>query len=223
MILHLVLKNDWDKLPPMQHYVPESIAKEGFIHCTANQAGLLKVANTFYRSIKGDFLVLEIDETKVNALVKWEAPAHPTPLPVVAATVSNGLPPEVINELGESSRAVSAPAELPIQFPHIYGALNREAVIGIRPILRAGDGTFVGYGELLAKSPTVQPAPQPIEPKPVVTPPSPAAKPIDTRTPIVQAAEELLEATDGFSEELKRLRGRVEAKMASLDEEIAKL
>jgi len=223
MILHLVLKNDWDKLPPMQHYVPESIAKEGFIHCTANQAGLLKVANTFYRSIKGDFLVLEIDETKVNALVKWEAPAHPAPLPVVAATVSNGLPPEVINELGESSRVVSAPVELPIQFPHIYGALNRDAVVGIRPILRAGDGTFVGYGELLAKSPTVQPALQPIEPKPVVAPPSPAPKPIDTRTPIVQAAEELLEATDGFSEELKRLRGRVEAKMASLDEEIAKL
>jgi hypothetical protein len=62
-----------------------------------------------------------------------------------------------------------------------------------------------------------------IEPKPFVTPSSPAPKPIDTRTPIVQAAEELLDATDGFSEELKRLRGRVEAKMASLDEEIAKL
>ena len=32
-------------------------------------------------------------------------------------------------------------------FPHIYGALNREAVIGIRPMPRAADGTFLAVGD----------------------------------------------------------------------------
>lgn len=218
MILHLVLKSDWEKLPPTQHYVPESVAKEGFIHCTATQAGLLTVANTFYKAIAGDFWALEIDENKVNALVKWEAPAHPAPLPQPASNEgANGLSPTVVNELGDSSRPTPATA-LPTQFPHIYGPLNRSAVTGIRPVLRAADGAFVGYGDLLStmSPPTQSPSASP-------APPTQPAAPNDPRTPVMKAADELVDATDQFSEELKRLRSRVEAKMSLLDEEIAKL
>jgi uncharacterized protein (DUF952 family) len=32
------------------------------------------------------------------------------------------------------------PAEV---FPHIYGPLNRDAIVGVRPIQRAADGTFL--------------------------------------------------------------------------------
>ncbi|MCW1968830.1 MAG: DUF952 domain-containing protein [Anaerolineae bacterium] len=234
MILHLVLKSDWEKLPPTQHYVPESLAKEGFIHCTATQSGLLSVANTFYKAIAGEFWVLEIDENKVNALVKWEAPAHPTPVPQPAGNENTkALSASVVNELGDSRR-VPPPAELPTQFPHIYGPLNRSAVTGIRPVLRAADGAFVGYGDLLTNAPppvqaqstntapqTPHVSPQPSAPTQTTPPrPAPAA---DPRTPIMKAADELVDATDEFSEELKRLRGRVEAKMSQLDEEIAKL
>ncbi len=28
-------------------------------------------------------------------------------------------------------------------YPHIYGALNRDAIVSIVPVLRAGDGTFL--------------------------------------------------------------------------------
>jgi glutathione S-transferase len=33
-------------------------------------------------------------------------------------------------------------------FPHIYGPIFPAAVVGIRPVLRDGDGTFTGIGAL---------------------------------------------------------------------------
>jgi len=30
-------------------------------------------------------------------------------------------------------------------FPHIYGPIDRKAIVGVRPIQRTGDGTFVGW------------------------------------------------------------------------------
>ena len=30
-------------------------------------------------------------------------------------------------------------------FPHIYGAIDRQAIVDVRPIQRADDGTFVGW------------------------------------------------------------------------------
>ena len=32
------------------------------------------------------------------------------------------------------------------RFPHIYGALNRAAVVGIRTVTRSGDGLFIAVG-----------------------------------------------------------------------------
>lgn len=32
-------------------------------------------------------------------------------------------------------------------FPHIYGPLNLDAVVDVRPIRRAADGTFLGIGK----------------------------------------------------------------------------
>jgi len=32
-------------------------------------------------------------------------------------------------------------------YPHVYGPLRRDAVLGVRPVLRDGKGRFVGYGE----------------------------------------------------------------------------
>jgi uncharacterized protein (DUF952 family) len=31
-------------------------------------------------------------------------------------------------------------------YPHIYGSLNRDAVVGIRPVERAADGTYLAIG-----------------------------------------------------------------------------
>jgi uncharacterized protein (DUF952 family) len=31
-------------------------------------------------------------------------------------------------------------------YPHVYGPLRRDAVRGVRPVLRDGEGRFLGYG-----------------------------------------------------------------------------
>lgn len=112
-ILHLIRAEDYNALAEGEPWQPESLATEGFIHCTAEPEVLLQVANSFYRQTSGDYLVLVIDPAKVTAPVKYEAPAQP------AGPLANHL------------------------FPHIYGPLNREAIIAVRPTRRAADGTFL--------------------------------------------------------------------------------
>ena len=80
---------------------------------------MLKIANRFYKNLPGELLVLVIDADNVAAEVKWEAPAHPD---------------------GGDSRAASAGEP---SFPHIYGPLNRDAIVEIHPATRADGGTFL--------------------------------------------------------------------------------
>lgn len=210
-ILHLISKADydaWQAQPATEPLKPASLAREGFIHCTAGDDLMLTVANLFYKDQAGDFLALEIDESKVTAPVKWEAPASPAP----AATedAASAMPPEAQAEFG-SPPATSEPDEtLPagepaLTFPHIYGPLNRDAVTGTRKLTRAADGAFTGYAP--AQSPESARDPN---------------NPLNIKTPS-QMAQELLDATDEFSESLKRFKDSVEGRMAEIDEKIKKL
>ncbi len=61
------------------------------------------MANDLYRE-QADLLLLCIDESNLSAELRWEAPAHPTPMGA--------------NHTIEDSA-----------FPHIYGELNLEAVV----------------------------------------------------------------------------------------------
>lgn len=63
----------WRKQQPDQPYRHESLAQEGFIHCTGDAARLTWVANQFYRREAADFLILWIDEARVVAPVQWDA------------------------------------------------------------------------------------------------------------------------------------------------------
>ncbi|HEY3290627.1 MAG TPA: DUF952 domain-containing protein, partial [Anaerolineae bacterium] len=141
MILHLVSKKEWDSKPASDPYAPDAFSKDGFIHCTQGEALLLQVANRFYKDVAGDFVVLEIDESKVQPALKWEAaadvaPAAPTPLPPQVAPVANPpaetMPPEAKAEYGAAPEAPATPP-VPTEptppvtgplFPHIYGPLN---------------------------------------------------------------------------------------------------
>jgi uncharacterized protein (DUF952 family) len=78
---------------------------------------MLRVANRFYKNVQGDVLILVIDPRRVKAEVKYEPPAHPEPDP-------------------------NSPLNS-ILFPHIYGALNLDAVVEIRAAKRDEGGTFV--------------------------------------------------------------------------------
>lgn len=221
-ILHLISKVDfdaWQALPSGEPLKPASLAREGFIHCTAGDDLMLTVANLFYKDQAGDFLVLEIDESKVTAPVKWEAPASPSSA-AEGATLSaaDAMPPEAKAEFGN---APAEPAVQPAQsepattFPHIYGPLNRDAVIGTRKLARAADGAFTGYAppELVEGEAAEAKPPEPIrDPN----------NPLNIKTPS-QMAQELLDATDEFSESLKRFKDSVEGRMAEIDEKIKKL
>lgn len=220
-ILHLISKADydaWQALPSSEPLKPASLAREGFIHCTAGDDLMLTVANLFYKDQAGDFLVLEIDESKVTAPVKWEAPA-PMPAPAAAEgdvkTVTDAMPPEAQAEFGNAPATTTepvTPAEPAATFPHIYGPLNRDAVTGMRKLVRAADGSFTGY------APAAIPPAEPKAPEPIRDP----NNPLNIKTP-TQMAQELLDATDEFSESLKRFKDSVEGRMAEIDEKIKKL
>ena len=225
MILHLVMKAAWDARPADQPYTPDAFKQDGFIHCTQGDALMLDVANRFYKNKPGDFLVVGIDETKVTAPVKWEAPmdtapaapasdstppAQPAPGAPVAKPVD--LPPEVQVEIGSQASTPSgadttpepAAAPAPVLFPHIYGPLNRDAIMGVRRVLRAADGAFTGFA-------------------PLESAPSQAAPPQTRLKTPSELANELVEATGDFSEALARYKDKIEAHMDELDKNIKDL
>ncbi|MGQ0603394.1 MAG: DUF952 domain-containing protein [Anaerolineales bacterium] len=115
-ILHLVPAAYFRTQPEESPYAPDGFVIEGFIHCTREAGVLLDIANGIYRDVPGDFLTLVIDPDKVSAPVKYEPPL-PTPPP--------GHP--LAQQL----------------FPHIYGPLNRDAILSIRTARRAEDGSFI--------------------------------------------------------------------------------
>lgn len=75
---------------------------------------MLAVADAFYRGQTG-LVLLVIDEARVQAEVRWEAPA------------------------GEPAAGISA-ADL---FPHIYGPLNLDAVMRVVDLKADSGGKFV--------------------------------------------------------------------------------
>ena len=110
IIYHLTPADYYNGLPTDQPYRPREFDRDGFIHCTTGEERLLLVADTLYRRVPGEFLLLMIDERKVTSPVKYE------------------------NSGG-------------ILFPHIYGALNRDAIVSVVAVGRREDGTFLPIGE----------------------------------------------------------------------------
>lgn len=102
MIYHITTGADWQAAQKTGFYTAPSLEKEGFIHCSALHQ-VLDVANAFYRNLQ-DVILLCIDESQLEAELKWEEPAHP----------------EIVEDAPDYP-----------QFPHIYGTLNLAAVIKV--------------------------------------------------------------------------------------------
>ena len=91
-------------------YAPTSLRDEGFIHCSTI-AQVIDTANRFYRG-SDDLVLLHIDESRLKAELKYEAPTM---------------------DHGESSGAL---------FPHLYGELNVDAVVRVIELRCEVDGSF---------------------------------------------------------------------------------
>jgi uncharacterized protein (DUF952 family) len=110
-ILHITLVEDWLRALEEGVYRADSLASEGFIHCSRPDQ-VLQVANTWFRG-KAGLVLLCIDRHQVAAPIRDEN-----------------------LEDGED------------QFPHIYGALNLDAVRLVVNFPPGSDGLFVMPGEL---------------------------------------------------------------------------
>ena len=111
MIIHIVKRSEWADAVARGTYAPASLRAEGFIHCST-VAQLVDTANRFYRGNHG-LVVLCIDESRLKAELKYEAPAQP--------------------------RREAAESEM---FPHLYGELNVDAVAWVVELPCEADGSF---------------------------------------------------------------------------------
>jgi hypothetical protein len=114
VILHLAPAEDWARGD--DPYRPASLDQEGFVHASPDDGTMLAVANRFYAGRGDELVVLSIDEGRLTSEVRWEAPAHP-----------DGRP--------------AGPDEP--RFPHVYGPVERAAVVDVRRIVRDEVGTYV--------------------------------------------------------------------------------
>ena len=113
MIIHITSRTAWDKAQKRGDYRTESLATEGFIHCsTVSQ--VLSVAENFYKGQRG-LVLLAIVPTLLTSNLKWEPPSGGT------------LPPGV-------------PQGDP--FPHIYGPINLAAVAQVVDFEPYANGQF---------------------------------------------------------------------------------
>ncbi|GIF02974.1 DUF952 domain-containing protein [Actinoplanes siamensis] len=75
MILHLCPRSVWESVSDT--YVADSLATQGYIHCS-DPDGVHLPANLLFRG-RTDLVLLEIDETRTGVPVVWEDGDPPDP------------------------------------------------------------------------------------------------------------------------------------------------
>lgn len=119
MIWHLLPLARWRAAEPGSRCVPGTEDALPFVHASPDEAAMLAVARAFFRDAGEPLVALVLDETRITAPVRWEAP-DPAPPPGVAAGTL---------------------------FPHVYGPLDRAAVTGLRYLRVDVTGRFVSLDE----------------------------------------------------------------------------
>ncbi|MGW7461235.1 DUF952 domain-containing protein [Streptomyces sp. NPDC054797] len=69
MIFHIVPLADWAAALDVP-YAPPSLGSEGFVHCSADRATALEIADAHYRAVPGTLLAVELDEEALTAEVR---------------------------------------------------------------------------------------------------------------------------------------------------------
>ncbi|MBI5666897.1 MAG: DUF952 domain-containing protein [Chloroflexi bacterium] len=114
MIYHIARQEDWQAAQRAGSYQTDSLASQGFIHCSTREQ-VTRVANAIFRGQR-DLVLLVIAPGKLAVPLKFEPPVHP--------------------ETGQPETGTGE------QFPHIYGAINLDAVVQVLPFLPDATGVF---------------------------------------------------------------------------------
>ncbi|PSB04633.1 DUF952 domain-containing protein [Merismopedia glauca] len=70
MIYRITNNYDWDLAQKNGYFVSADLNLEGFIHCSSIDQ-VVEVANRLYKG-QTNLLLLEIEETRLSATLKWE-------------------------------------------------------------------------------------------------------------------------------------------------------
>ncbi len=112
LIYHITTRAEWENAQPSGAYRAESLASQGFIHASQRDQ-ITRVANVVFRG-QTDLVILVIDADKLTVELRHEPPDTSIPAHHYAGEL----------------------------FPHLYGALNTDAVLRVVDFPPDSDGTF---------------------------------------------------------------------------------
>ena len=137
ILYHLAPAARWSSVAEGEDYKPETFEVDGFTHLTSDPSLLLAVGNSFYRPSKGDWLLLDLEVSKLGPReVKYEP----------AAPVGETQPSEELKkkQKGDGGGGDGDGEGAETLFPHLYGGIPKGAVVRERKVVRGEDGTFLG-------------------------------------------------------------------------------
>jgi uncharacterized protein (DUF952 family) len=110
VILHIVARGEWERARREGVYRPASLAREGFIHCSA-PAQVVRVANASFRGTKG-LVLLCIDPAAVRAEIRREGPAPDALFPHIYGPLNLDAVVRVLDFRAEPDGSFRLPPEL---------------------------------------------------------------------------------------------------------------
>jgi len=117
IVFHIALKDNFIQALNKNEYKPSDFNSDGFIHCTGEPDTTLVVLGDYFQQVMKEIVLIRIDLKKLTSTIKFEKPA-----PIVGGGT---------NHFKEG-----------LLFPHIYGALNIDSIVGIA-IVKKKDGVFI--------------------------------------------------------------------------------
>jgi uncharacterized protein (DUF952 family) len=131
-IYHLAPSSELHAGCTADSYAPARLPEDGFVHCAGSMAVALSVAGDYYADVDEPLHVLAIDPAKLSAELRFEAPA-----PIAGGGRAH---------LDKASH-----------FPHVYGAIDRGAIVEVGTLAKTGGGFgwpagFEPLDELLSRA-----------------------------------------------------------------------
>jgi uncharacterized protein (DUF952 family) len=114
VVYHIVTESDLRSHLKGGSYAAASLGECGFVHC-AERPSVIAVANDYFSDAGERVLLLEVDESRLTAEVRYEA----------ASPIGGG---------GTSHLAVA------LRFPHVYGPIDEGAIAGVGVLVVELDG-----------------------------------------------------------------------------------